>query len=523
MRKGLILIPMLLLLSLFYVPMVRVISLGFSLTSLLSVLSDEYYRRVIAFTFVQALLSTLATLAVGIPGAYVFSHYDFPGKRFLRSLITVPFVMPSVIVALGFIIIFGKSGPLGGLGILYNWKAIILAHVFYNYPVVVRVIASSWERINPHYKEAAMSLGAKGFVVFRKITLPLLLPSILVASLLTFTFCFMSFSIPLILGGYKYATIEVAIFSSAMMLLDFKTSSSLALIQLTISAILMYIYAKLIERYSREEEQRVLIAKKRLKLDIEGIAILVYFIFVLVFIISPLFAVIYKALMFNDRLSLEWFRRAFSEEYNPMFGTSSLMTILNTLKFGFIAVLIAVILALPLARVIAREKFRGKGLLEVFATLPLASSSVMLGLGYLLAFRDTSLYGHWLLIALAHATVAYPFAFRTISISIRKIKKNLLEASLTLGASEALSFLKVELPLIVNGILVASIFSFAISAAELATTYMLASPENTTLTLAIYKFISSRQFGPASALSVVLMIISMVSFLLIERIGEEVW
>ncbi|HII60355.1 ABC transporter permease [Pyrococcus horikoshii] len=513
----------LLLFTLFYIPFLRILSLGLSFQGLLAVLRDSYYRRVISFTFGQAVLSTVLTLIVSFPGAYVLSHYDFPGKRTLKAIITVPFVMPSVMVALGFIILFGKQGPFSWLNILYSWKAIVLAHIFYNYPVVVRIVSSAWERINPHYEEAALSLGAKGFTLFRKVTLPLLFPSILLSSLMTFIFCFMSFSIPLILGGYKYATIEVAIFSSAMMLLDFKTSSSLALLQLVFNFLLMYLYIKIASAYSREEEQKVNVRRKKLTLSPGGILILSYFILIFLLILGPLFAVFLDSFMFNGKFSFEWYRRAFSQEYNPMFGTSSLFALLNTLRFGFLAVGISLLLSLPLAYLSIRKKLRGKSIIDVLVTLPLASSPVILGLGYLITFRSSPIYGHWILIALAHATVAYPFVFRTVSLAIQKVKKNLSEAALTLGANEAYSFMRIELPLIKGGVLVASVFAFAISVAELATTYMLAKPEYTTLTLAIYKFISSRQFGPASALSVILMAISMLSFLLIERIGEEVW
>ena len=92
-----------------------------------------------------------------------------------------------------------------------------------------------------------------------------------------------------------------------------------------------------------------------------------------------------------------------------------------------------------------------------------------------------------------------------------------------MGANEWKAFLKVELPLIFGGIIVGAIFAFAMSIAELGATYMLYRPEYTTMTIAVYRFLGSRQFGPAAAMSVLLMLVSMVAFLVIERVGEEIW
>ncbi|MDK2869035.1 MAG: thiamine transport system permease protein [Pyrococcus sp.] len=506
----------------FYLPIFLIVKEGIDVKALVDVLTDSYHLRVISFTFVQAIGSTVVTLVIGLPGAYIFAKYDFPGRDFLKALITIPFVMPSVMVALGFLILFGKSGPFGWLNILYSWKAIILAHAFYNYPVVVRMVSAVLERTNPHYEEAAMTLGARGFLLFRKVTFPLILPGVISSALLTFTFSFMSFSIPLILGGYKYSTLEVDIFASIMVLLDFKTGSALALLQLILSLVFIYAYLKILTFYAKMEEQRIMIEKKKLK----GLTLyltLLYFAFIGVFIIGPLMAVVVDSLTYDGRISLEWYMRAFSEEYNPMFGTTSIRTILNSLIFGVFTMVISLLVALPLAYTITKYRFKGKILIDALATLPLASSSVVLGLGYLLAFRKTPLYDSWVIIVLAHSTIAYPFVLRALSSSLVKIKKSLFEAALTLGAKEGIAFKEVELPLIQKGLITGALFAFAISLGELATTYMLARPEYTTLTMAIYKFISARQFGPASALAVILMFVSGISFLIIEKVGGEIW
>ncbi len=536
LSKIILLVPLVFLLIFFYIPLISIIreglwDNGFTLKYLLSILSNSYHRHIIFFTVEQALASTGLTLLLGLPGAYLFARYDFPGKRVIKAFLTVPFVMPSIMVALGFLLLFGKEGfftrLLGDWGILYSWKAILIAHAFYNFPIVIRMVSSLWQRINPHYEEVAMSLGAKGFTLFRKVTLPMLMPSIFASAMLTFVFCFLSFSIPLILGGYQYATIEVDIFMLIMTLLDFKTGSALAIIQISLSFIFMYIYIKSLDSYSKAEEQRVFREPRKMTLkelmSVKGALILLYSLIVFIFIVSPLLAVVYDSLIYNGHFSLEWYHRVFSARYNPIFGATTLIAIRNSLLFGFGTVVLSTIIALIVAYSLHRWHFRGKNIFDALVMLPLGSSAITLGLGYIKAFHATPLYRTWIIIVLAHTVIAYPFVLRAISAVLRKIKPSLSEAAVSLGATEWKAFLRVELPLAMGGIIVGAIFAFAMSIAELGATYMLYSPEYTTITIAVYRFLGSRQFGSASALSVILMAISGISFMIIERIGEEVW
>lgn len=537
LRTGFILVPLAFLLVFFYVPLVSIIKTGlwengFTLKYISAVLQNDYHRHVILFTVEQAIASTLLTLAFGLPGAYIFAKYDFPGKRLIRAILTVPFVMPGIMVALGYILLFGRDGIITGLfghdlGILYSWKGILLAHAFYNFPIVIRMVSSLWQRVNPHYEEAAMALGARGWRLFWRVTLPMISPAIFASAMLTFVFCFLSFSIPLIIGGYQYATIEVDIFTSIMTLLDFKTGSALAIIQITLSVVFMYLYLRSLDAYARREEQKVLRKPvpftRRDWLSLKGLVIALYSFLVFVFIVSPLMAVLYDSLRFNGHWSLEWYRRVFSVEYNPMFGATTLDAIRNSLAFGFTTVVLSLLVALPIAYALHRWNFTGKRLFDVMVMLPLASSPITLGLGYVRVFHATPLYYTFWIVAVAHTIIAYPFVLRAVSTSLKKIRPNLFEAALSLGAREWKAFLKVELPLALGGVIVGAIFAFAISIAELGATYMLAKPEYTTMTVAIYKFLGARQFGSASALSVLLMVVSMAGFLTIEGVGEEVW
>src|SRR3954470_16705788 len=176
------------------------------------VLSAETTRRVLWFTLGQAVLSTVLTLLFALPGAYVFARFQFKGKSVLRAAITVPFVLPTIVVASAFLGLVGPRGILGGaLQLDGSIWAILLAHAFFNYAVVVRTVGGLWSHLDPSLEDAARTLGASRWRSLREITWPLLRPAIASATAIVFLFTFTSFGVVLVLGGQRYATLEVAI------------------------------------------------------------------------------------------------------------------------------------------------------------------------------------------------------------------------------------------------------------------------------------------------------------------------
>src|SRR5512141_2062701 len=161
-------------LGLFFVfPVATILLRGFApdgvidLTAPLAVLARPETLSVAWFTLWQAVLSTLLTLAVGLPGAYLLARFNFPGRRVLNALVLVPFVLPTVVVGAAFLALIGPRGPLG-LRLDHTIWAILLAHVFYNSAVVVRVVGGLWAQLDPRTEEAARVLGASHWGVFRQ-------------------------------------------------------------------------------------------------------------------------------------------------------------------------------------------------------------------------------------------------------------------------------------------------------------------------------------------------------------------
>jgi thiamine transport system permease protein len=225
-------------------------------------------QKVIWFTIWQAFLSTILTLLVGLPGAYLFARYQFRGKSILRALSSVAFVMPTLVVAAGFNALLGPKGwinswlmSLFDLGfppiqIVNTLGAILLAHVFYNVSIVLRLVGDFWTRLDPRLEHAARTLGANRWQTFRQITFPLLTPAIAAASLLIFIFDFTSFGVILVLGGPHFSTLEVEIYYQTISLFNLPVAAVLSIIQLFCTIILTVIYSRLMNRLSRPLRQR---------------------------------------------------------------------------------------------------------------------------------------------------------------------------------------------------------------------------------------------------------------------------
>ena len=261
-------LPLAFLAVFYFYPLLSILGLGFApegrlqFGGLVELVARPYFARVLWFTFWQAVASTVLTLLLGLPAAYVFARYDFPAKSVLRALTTIPFVMPTVVVGAAFVTLFGPHGVLNEwlvstfgleqppINLLYTFWIILLAHAFYNATVVVRIVGGFWSNLDPRLGEAAAVLGAPRWRRSVEITLPLLMPSIIAAALLVFLFCFTSFGVILILGGPRFATLEVETYRQAVNYFNLPLAAALALVQLGLTFIVMIVYTRLQARAS---------------------------------------------------------------------------------------------------------------------------------------------------------------------------------------------------------------------------------------------------------------------------------
>lgn len=500
----------------------------------IDVLGDRFTWERLGFTAGQAAASTALAVLVGMPAAYVFAHIRFPGRSVLRALLMVPFVLPTIVVALAFRQLLGAEGWLNDLLASFGWGrvqplgtiwVILLAHVFYNVAIVVRLVGGVWGNLDPRTEEAARMLGAGRWRVFRLVTLPALAPAIGSAAALVFTFTFTSFGVVLILGGPGLDTLEVVIYRTAARLVQLPQAAVLSLVQITATLTALTLYAAFQGRMARSlvlrQERAQPLGATSWRQRVLLVAVLLALV---VLVAAPLAALVHGALTegASGALTAGNFRRLFEDTGRVSFIVPA-QAIRWSLTFALGSMVLAVLIGLAAASAIARSRGRLGTLGDGLLMLPLAVPAVVLGFGYLTTFnRDPyDLRGSpWLLLAV-HALIAYPFVVRAVLPALRGIDPGLTEAARVLGASRWRAWRHVELPLARRALLVGAVFAFGISLGEFGATLLLQRREFATMPVAIFDALGrpgAANLGQALAMATVLMAVTAASFLLIERL-----
>ena len=499
-----------------------------------SLLGDSYYLGRIWFTIWQALVSTLLTLAVGLPAAYLFARYEFPGKTLLKAASTLPFIMPTIVVAMGFVALFGAQGivntvlmDLFGLDsppvkITNSLIIIFMAHAFYNYAIVVRIVSALWANLDPSLEETAKVLGAGRVRVFYHVTLPLLMPAIVSSALLAFVFSFTSFGVVLILGGSQFATLEVAIYELTAKLFRLPLAGALSVIQLVFTYLFLLLYARFQERstVSVNLKPREATVHRRMRAG-DRLFVLGMGVF-LIAMLSPLIALVVRSITFEGGYATAQVANLFSNERGSYFYLSPLNIIWNSIRFALATVVISLVLGTIVTYFLSRSRRRGRSVSDALFMLPLGVSAVTLGFGYIIALArpPVDIRGSWVILVIAHSLVAYPFVIRSLLPVLRGMSPNLREAAAVLGATPAKVFLFIDLPIIAPALLVGATFAFAISMGEFGASLLLVRPEFTTMPVAIFRFLSlpgAANLGNALSMSTLLMAVVAVGFVAIER------
>ncbi|MCK4767703.1 MAG: iron ABC transporter permease, partial [Desulfobacula sp.] len=445
---------------------------------------------------------------------------------------SIPFVLPAIVVATALQACFGKNGIFFGLKLEHPLALILLAHVFYNFSVMLRIITGFWSSLQGRIREAAIVLGASPWQVFLTITLPLLKPAIFAASTLVFIFCFSSFGIILILGGPGFSTIEAEIYRQAAHLFNLPLASFLSLIQIGFTFALMWIYTsftKRAARFSPDAEQANL---RKPVLLWEKMMIASVIIFIVGLCVVPLLALVIKSLTHNNQLSFIFYKALFENPSDSIFYIPPVHAIKYSFLFAGSALVIAVITGVCAAFFIrfCDRKIDNKltSFFDPIFMLPLSTSAVTLGFGIIITLDKpplnlrTSIF----LIPIVHALVGFPFVLRSILPALRSIPEQLTDAASVLGASPLKIFKAIDLPLISKALAAGAIFAFTISLGEFGATIFTARPETPTIPVAIYRFLGqpgAMNYGQAMAISTLLMIVTAIGFVLIEnfRIGNS--
>ncbi len=503
------------------------------LSAFIRLFSSDYYIGTLIFTVYQALISTLATLMLALPCAFVFARYDFPGKSLLLSLATLPFVLPTVVVALAFAVVFGDKGLLNDLlraffSLEYSpiqlersLPLIIIAHVFYNFAIALRIITGYWSSQGFASEEAARILGANELALWRDIRLPLIRPALLSAAALIFIFCFTSFGVVLILGGIRFATLEVQIYYQAVNIFNLPLAAALSLVQILSMLVMLIIYTGAQRRLQVAMASSAAIVR-RPRGFVQGAAVLACVLLLSLLLFTPLLALVWRSLFLGGEFDMSGYLGLAQRSRASLLFIPPLAAVFNSLRYALMAMAASLALGMIAAHLINRPGRRARFVDPLFM-LPLATSAVTLGFGFIIALDEPplNLRSSWLIIPISHTLVALPFVIRSVLPSLRAIPQSYGEAAAVLGARPSIKLLTIDAPLAARGIVVGATFAFMVSMGEFGASLFVAQRESVTIPVVIYRLIGDpglQSYRQALAMSVILMLVCAGGFMIIERL-----
>lgn len=455
-------------LALFFAfPLLTIVAKFVRPADVLNTLTDQSLRGVWWFTFWQAIASTLLTLVVALPFTWAVSRRTFRSSRVLTGMITVPFLMPAVVVAAGVKAIVPNTAV----------PAILWAHVVFNVAVVVRMVGPQWALLDQTLEDTAADLGAGRIRTFFFVVLPHIRSSLRNAASIVFLFCFTSFAVVAILGGVSHRTIESEIFTQAVRLGDTRTATSLALLQALVVLIVLRIGGSGV---GNADQALSIQTRSETRSPLRpSLFLAAYLPTAIVF--APLVAVLLRSITLNGHISFNGYRWLFDGS-TEAFGINMARTLITSLAFACICAVLATSSALIIST--ARNR---TSIVSIITALPITISAVTLGLGLFIAFNASPVNwrSQWWLIPVIHSVIALPLSLRTIQPVVRSIPEDLYDASASLGASPWRTWVRVELPLVRPALIRAAGFASAVSLGEFGATSFLSRSDTTTIPIAI--------------------------------------
>ena len=523
-RKLLWAIPLTFVAVLFYWPIAKITTLGLS-GVWLATLGDPKTLEVIWFTLWQAGLSTVVTLLIAMPGAYLLYRKSFPGQPLVRALITVPFVLPSIVVAVGFTVFRNAHDFWIELGLTFlsdpvYW--IIAAHVFVNYSIAVRTIGGVWATMDSEIQEAAELDGAGRLKTLLAISLPQLRPAIFSAAALVFLFSATSFGIVLVLGGGQVETIETAIYFSATQFLDLEAAAALVLVQTVITAAAFLIGSSLAKGTVGLEQ--VFEGAPKPKVDLRDLpATLLTAVIVLGLLLMPMLLVLVEAFKVRDGLGLQNFFNLSTRGARDLLNISVLDAARNSIRNMVVAAVIAFGLGTLISWLLVRTRQK---VLDLVFLVPLGVSSVVLGFGFLVSFYADwfPLRSSWLMVPLAQALIALPMVIRLVYPALVSIGKEPIEQASLDGATSFQIWRFVESGMIKGVLLTALGYAAIISVGEFGASTFLAYGSEGTIPTLLYRLIArpgEQNYGMAMALSAILIVFVWSVMVLLARYSRS--
>ena len=496
------------------------------------------FRKAISNTLFLGLITGIGATVIGFLFAYVDAYVDVGSKgiqRLFNAISILPVVSPPFVLSLSAILLFGRTGiitrglfNMNSTG-LYGLPGIALVQTLTFFPVCYLMLKGLLKNIDPSLEEAARNMGASRAHVFKTVTLPLLLPGLGNAFLITFIESVADFANPMIIGG-NYDTLATSIYLQLTGAYDKSGATAMAVVLLTISMGLFIMEKYYLERKSvatltgKASRARALMTDKSVRIPLTVFCVLITLFVLIMYALVP-FGSLFKLWGRDYSLSLKWYEYVFKNRGYRVFTDS--------ITLSLIASPLTALLSMMISYLVVKRKFAGKGLMEFTAMLAMAVPGTVLGVGFIRGFNGglfhtglmQGLYGTGAILVIVFIVRSLPVGTRSGIAALRQIDRSIEESAYDLGADSAKVFTTVTLPLIKESFFSGLVTTFVRSITAISAIILLVTPKYLLITVRINEHAEKGNYGVACTYATILILITYAAItlmnILLKRFGTS--
>lgn len=501
---------------------------GLTLTNYVRIFSKKYYYSALGHSLQVSLITTITTLVVGVPMAYLMSRYNIWGKRYIHILIIMSLMSPPFIGAYSWITLFGRSGLVTkffetNLGILfpsiYGKTGIILVFTFMLYPYVYLYTSGAMGSIDSSLEEAAENLGSSKLRRLFTVTIPVIIPSILAGSIMVFMTSLADFGTPMLIGE-GFMVLPVLVYNEYMSEIGGNAHLASAL---SVVVVLCSTTVLLIQKFYVSRKNYIMTALRPPKeIQLYGwkrAAATLPVCLVTVIGVIPQIVVVISSFVKCD---FTGFKRGFSvDSYTTIFNRLG-TNIRNTFTFSAVAIVVIVILGMLISYIVVRHKGWFAQAMDLLIMFPFVIPGSVLGISLIVAFnkKPIVLTGTAAIMVIAYVVRKLPYTVRSGSAFLQQMDPSVEEASINLGVSPMKTFFTVTARLMAPGVLSGAILSWITCINELSSSVMLYGGKTSTISVAIYTEVVRNSYGTAAALASILTVTTALSLIIFLKVSK---
>lgn len=486
---------------------------NFSLANLGAILSTSRYLQVFGRTMLLGLVVAVISTFIGYVFAYTITRTNVPGKRFLKTIATLPILSPPFILSLSIIFLFGKQGFITKtlLGItgnnVYGMGSLIVVQVISFFPVAYLTLSGILSSIDASVEDAACNMGASRWHTFWTVTFPLSLPGIISGCLLVFIQSLEDFSNPATIGG-EFSTLSIEVYQIITGSYDMQKGSVLALL-LLLPAVAAYLFNKywvgkksFVTVTGKPTQARKLIDEPHIKWPLFAFCLAVAAVIILLYG-SVIYGSFIRTWGYDYTLTLDQYKKALA------YGWDSLK---NSMVLGLISALVGGLFGMVIAYITAKRSYYGKRFIEVSSVLMFAVPGTVLGISYVLAFNTKPLVltGTAVILVIVFTFRNMPVAIESGTTTLLQIDNSIEEASTILGADTGYSFRRITLPMLRNAFFSGIVYSFTKAITAVSAVIFLVSARWNLVTSKIYSLFDQAKYSQAAAFVTMMVVILLV-------------